>query len=512
MNAQILFTGAVRSITISIGLFFGIFISQKVHAENYPPECGLSITEVPEYLFGGATYATPITFKITGCEKARIKTIKGKFIWEGKKKDFDIRSRYGVGDKAEIANDSNWGLQYTCFVPASFYQGVICEVKDQDHRNWDSAFILSVTFEPFANGKYWDPVTLVSEPGSGQKPKVFVDVRVFCKEFPAPGSSVVKKTKYTLKEAGSDLVSKEGDKLYYQLNHSSYYQVPGVDYPNGTDVNGFPASATYPAIIPSNKMPPSGVIELIATNGPIARTEENGKTSSGIASSAKLRISSWSSIRMSPYPTYKAAGYGNRIGIYFYVSYGGKVVPPLGVGEPAMDLGKKVGTHSVDLFTGRVEIEKLGIESGTKGSILGQISGAAGIGWAIRGGGGPFAMAFGLVSSIASLMASVDKDAPSNVMNADGMLTYGFVKSFITDEEPSIPELQYKEETGGIMLTNNNEPCIAGEQYTYFVQADAAVTLQTKSIPAWGSGVSVFSKAAFITPSEDFVDVTISTY
>ena len=488
------------------------------------PTCKVVIESVPEYLFGSASYATPIRFSIDGADTARIGKITAVLTWKNRTRQdgIDISGRFVAVSKVKSDNGSvamavvgpaqNNGSSntYEAYVPSSFYDGKLLNQAACDHRDWKAEYSIVVDFQPTINGIVYPWAREIpSEPSTDQKSagriKVFADERVFCVEFPVQGLNQKQGTPlygaqriYPL--AGTQLlVNMPGSDRFYQLNESSEI----APLPAGIPINGLASGTTYPVEFTPSK---SGGYAQEGLN-----VAEAGRES------GPDRINCWAKLAVtSANPdllpvTYKATAYGNRRGCYFYLSYGGRFVEPLGANEPAMNLMFSSGMHTCLLFDGAASVIKQVAPQATSFNLLGSASGAFGIGWAIAGGGGPFAVGFGIASSVAAIMASCDSDDSSKKQSADARITHGFVKT-TPDNSPGVPELKPVDTSGPIVVTRVNQACMVGEQYEYFVQVDAAVTCDpTQYRYSFWDDIQCYSKAGFYTSAADLNDVMIQT-
>jgi len=472
---------------------FCMSIACEVNASNNPITPTVNITKVPDYVFGYATYATPIKFKINGCTTARITKIVAKFKWEEHEKTIELTDRFVANDGPSVSNGTS--LEYTCFIPSSFHDGVLCA----DRRSSGTEYFLKVDFVPTTDGVEYDPESLDSVPSQDQVPtsgkvkKAFADETVFCLELPRPGQTENSHT-YQLADIGAPETDKDGVGKFYQLNESSTYAGP----PAGIPINGLAFGLSYPQEV-SNSPMLVGVSEAVAE----CKTESNG-----ISSSTKFAVATpdedlWP-------VTYKATAYGKRKGCYFYISYAGKSVDPLGTNEFAMDLSKSSGQYSVDLFSGSASIIEQGYDSGNN-SALGVLSGLAGCGWALSPAGTFTSVGFGLLSSIASLFNSLDNstDVASINNSADGRLSFGFVMT--NDGVGGDGILSAVDNGVSVMVHASNLNGNVGEQYVYFVQAESVCTIKPELRSILMDDQILYSKAAMYTSENDFKDVVLTT-
>lgn len=469
MKHSKLFTQTNGILIILVMLFLSISISQRATAENNPPELTLEITTVPEYLFGSATYATPISFQILGCEGAKIISIVGKFKWENKAKEFSIGGRYGPQDGAKNDDDSH-SLDYTCFVPSSFYDGVLCEAENFDHRNWHSEFELTVTFIPFYKNSAHPTVTLTSIPDSGKIPKVFVDERLTCVELPVtiPGliPAAVPKT-IDLDDASQQLAIRR---------------------------NGLTQFRQYQTFIASTiTYSPSRIVSK-PLDGFHTTSDEASATTTMSAAMMQARTRLYDDtdyvFTRGTRDGYEARAYGLSNGGYFYVSYGGKMVEP--VSEPVIDLGKFSGNFELDLFSGSNSVELKSISSGGLDvSSAGAGAGASAFGllWAIAPAG-PWAMAFGTASSIFSAISAVDRDGAAGKDSADGCAFWITGRNSVADTPaataPPIVNTLTVSSTDGTAYRHDlriaSQPCNTGDQWTFALVLNSSVNAEAKPV------------------------------
>lgn len=184
-------------------------VASKAPAGHETNELSLKIIQLPEYIFGNATYATPIKFEIFGCQKALITKIEAKFHWEGHEKLIDISNRFVAYDGPQQNNGDS--SIYTAFVPSSFYNNVLC----YDYRSWSTEYELIVTCQPIDGNQSSPPVTLTSSPGSGKVAKAFADERIYCAELPVSGEAA--KTVEIAIEGTETYVANDGEVNFYNM-------------------------------------------------------------------------------------------------------------------------------------------------------------------------------------------------------------------------------------------------------------------------------------------------------
>ena len=167
--------------------------TSPLYAPNDTPASPLEIIRVPDYLFGSATYATPIKFRINNCDTAAISSIVATFIYDHStnSKTLDISTRFVANDGPAQNNGSS--RTYTCYVPSSFYSNVWVTGAGggQQYKDSQARVSLQVTFTQTTGGVVSSSRTLTSSSSSGTIPEGFIDKRIDCVELPYDSNAKV---------------------------------------------------------------------------------------------------------------------------------------------------------------------------------------------------------------------------------------------------------------------------------------------------------------------------------
>jgi len=454
--------------------------ASKAPAGHENNELSLKIIQLPEYIFGNATYATPIKFEIFGCQKALITKIEAKFHWEGHEKLIDISNRFVAYDGPQQNNGDS--SIYTAFVPSSFYNNVLC----YDYRSWSTEYELIVTFQPIDGNQSSPPVTLTSSQGSGKIAKAFADERIYCAELPVSEDET--KIHEIPIEGTETYVANDGEIHFYNMQ-------------------------TREEVIPRQSlMAASGDPNTLA--GISEADANNTKSDHSLESYVKLADYEGGAFHGT---VYKATAYGNRIGSYFYISYGGKFVDPLGT-EPVMDLKHKSGQFSADFAKGEcVSIIQSKSNSGlnlfeitgtTMSILLAIVPPTAAVAPVVK-------YSLGAAAKIASIAASVDFDDPRYANASETFVMWGSVycregvapREYVT----SSPCVYSPDETTSIVtrlkiFVGNDRftGCLVGDQHAFFVQTQAACSIEAQSntFSRFGESLTVYGKSGFYTSAQ----------
>jgi hypothetical protein len=434
----------------------------------------LKIISVPDYVFAAATYATPVKYRIEGCDQAIIGATQVTFAYEGKSVSKDISGLFVAEDGPEQANGST--VTYTAIVPPEIYQDQLCH----DHKTPEAQFNLIVTVTPIVAGKKYETVTLTSEKKTGKVGKRYVDEKAFCVEIPVVGHVVNEYEEKLVSLVDNAYVSQPGKTKYTNLSAKEEI-IPNPDsFADSTSFNDG-----------------KGLKGLTYAN---ARISMDGSSLLSECHLTDELPGVYGNV------SYQAESLGLREGCSFFISYGGKVVDSKVYGGPVMDLACTSGTYTFIYCKGKAVI-KFGESQTSNLGYFGKCSGLFGIGWALAPV--PYAAAFGTISSVFAIMAAIDTTPASN--SADAIVTAGvqFSNEIISEGFP----LQKIYAAPGIDITcgDYGRAIHVGEQFSPVVQVDSSCVLKTLPENSFAPSNS-YAKAAFYSTESDLRTITIFTY
>lgn len=488
---------SIYKVAVLGAVIVGVMAPSEHAFNGTPPPPPLSIIQVPDYLFGSATYATPIKFRIDNCDTATISSIVATLYYDRgtNSKTLDISSRFVAEDGPAQNNGST--RTYTCYVPASFYSNVLITGAGggQQYKDSQARFSLQVTFIPTTGGVVGSPTTLTSSASSGTIPEGFIDRRIDCVELPYDSNAKV----HTISLGSGSQAAAMAKNGVTQFDEFQRGAAPFPEQPIAPPPGGFHIQGSDDAVATCNVTGST----LQARTRLYDDTDYNAGTLTGFGAHARA--------------------YGLQRGAYFYVSYGGKTVTPLG-SEAVMDLSKVSGSFDMNLFTAQYRLSLVHVQSG--GLNLGGITaGAFGIGWALAPAGG-WSAAFGVASSIFSMIASVDFDgdqSPAYVDCADGYASY--IESHITKNTPATPpgsgtsHNAFPPPVGAGSVAADlkafGKACHVGDQWTYAVNLQSTVTAVSRAPVGLHLGpfsVDCVSDVQYIVSSvSDLDDMVVTT-
>jgi hypothetical protein len=354
--------------------------TSPLYAPNDTPASPLEIIRVPDYLFGSATYATPIKFRINGCDKAAISNISATFHWDGATKTINISGRFVAGDGTTQGNGTT--NTYTAYVPSSYYTDVLVNSSPATYATANARYSLEVTYAPTRWGVTYPSTTSISNPSTGNISEKFADNRIHCTEIPVGTTGVDKylaTTSVTQQAAGT----KAGTDEYKKFLH------------NGNSVNP-------PSVEPAPIGPFIWEVDIVESSV------------SGDTMRANCRFFDELDYNGGgSYYGYQARAYGITRAAYFYISYGGKTVAPLG-SETVMDLSITSGRFDCELLSGSVFGDIVAVNNGGFNLSTAITGGLINLGWAL---GASWAPAWGTAATLFAAIVAADFDSTATDNN-----------------------------------------------------------------------------------------------
>lgn len=433
----------------------------------------LVITQTPDYLFAASKYATPIKFKINGCEKAEILSIRATFECENLKKSIDVSQRFVALDGPEQENRST--NTYTAFIPRTFYDNLHLG----NYKSNSAVFSVTVEFRDLSKGG--PSIVLSSDPNAegdhGKIAEAFADCRVNVVDLPLPTkkNTVILDLNDPTQQAVSKTGSTRCERIKNYSNVTQNFSTPPYN-PFGFDTDGDSVTATVE------------------------------KKSGSIAAAAALFDDKDYFAGHGGGDAFMISSLGLRHGLYFFVSYGGRTVAPLGPQEAVMDLSKRSGNFSLDFTNGSIwsaidceNNQDLGLGNASKGALNFILSALA--------KRFPLIACFSTISEIANIFESLLIKPPTQELdNAQGSV---YVTSIRSDKTSSVAEIEdlcliNKYSTKSILLGTgtSGKPCNVGDQWNWCIDVHSAVTALAR-MPQQGS---VFSRA-FVSYSTTDADL-----